>query len=137
MLSRLPKFIGTDPIFPYTTLFRLVGGVPREPVWPPRARRIDEQRRSDLDDQARAGGGREKRHVAADSARGAARQCEYRGSESRNFLSTATKAPARALCWPPFPCGKWMVGWTPFGWGVIIPSFALPADRKCAVWGKG
>src|SRR3546814_14975718 len=88
-----------------------VGGDPREPVAPHRARRIDEQRRSDLDDQARAGGGREKRHVAADSARGAARPCEYRGSESRNFLSKDKKAPARALSWPPFSFRKWDVGW--------------------------
>ena len=42
---------------------------PDKPVAPHRARRIDEQGRSDLDDQPGAGGGRKQAHGAADSAR--------------------------------------------------------------------
>ena len=77
-----------------------IGGDPSDPVAPHRAIGIDEQRRSDLDDQPRTGGGREQHHAAADSARGAARQCEYPRVTPRNFLSKYIKYTAR----PPSFC---------------------------------
>src|SRR3546814_11172314 len=58
-----------------------------EPGAPHRARRIDEQRLSVLDDQPGAGGGRKQAHAAADSAMRARRQCECPGGRlSRNFI---------------------------------------------------
>ena len=54
-----------------------VGGNTGKPVTPHRARRVDEQRRSDLDDQPGTGSGRKQAHGAADSARAPSRQCYY------------------------------------------------------------
>src|SRR3546814_3218728 len=67
-----------------------------EPGAPHRARRIDEQRLSVLDDQPGAGGGRKQAHAAADSAMRARRQCECPGGRlSRNFIPKLPKLTFR------------------------------------------
>src|SRR5690606_5316754 len=52
-------------LLPIPNTRRDIGGDPRQPVAPHTAIGIDKQRRSDLDDQALAGGGREKGHGRA------------------------------------------------------------------------